>query len=71
MDYQGFQIEPFEGGRGLSHARLRRIDRKPMTVDGITLPTLEVGFACPDSDAAIAKRYLRLLRLRNNGPATS
>jgi hypothetical protein len=50
--YQGFQIEPFEAGRGLWHARLRRIDRKPMTIDGISLPTLEVGFAWPDSDAA-------------------
>jgi hypothetical protein len=63
--YQGFQIEPFEAGRGLWHARLRRIDRKPMTIDGISLPTLEVGFAWPDSDAAIAHAIVRIDQMKH------
>ncbi len=54
MDYDGFRIEPFEAGRGLWHARIRRVDLKPVVIDGVLFSTLEVGFAWSDRDAAIA-----------------
>ena len=54
MDYHGFKIESFEAGKGLWHARIRRADLKPMVIDGELFPTLEVGFAWSDRDAAVA-----------------
>jgi hypothetical protein len=53
-DYDGFRIEPFEAGRGLWHARIRRADLNPVIIDGVVFSTLEVGFAWSDPDAAIA-----------------
>ena len=53
-DYDGFRIEPFEAGRGLWHARIRRADLNPVVIDGVKFATLEVGFAWSDADAAIA-----------------
>ena len=53
-DYDGFKIEPFEAGRGLWHARIWRMDRKPVIIDGVSFSALEVGFAWSDPEAAIA-----------------
>jgi hypothetical protein len=36
-----------------------------MTIDGISLPTLEVGFAWPDSDAAIAHAIVRIDQMKH------
>ena len=52
--YQGYDIESFEAGRGLWHARIRRADKSPLVINGYAFPTLEVGFAWDDPDAAIA-----------------
>jgi hypothetical protein len=52
--YKGYDIESFEAGKGLWHARIRRADRKPVIIGGHPFPLLEVGFAWPEPDAAIA-----------------
>ena len=54
MIYGGFEIKSFEAGTGLWHARILRADQEPVVIDGISFPTLEVGFAWSDPDAAIA-----------------
>jgi S-ribosylhomocysteine lyase LuxS involved in autoinducer biosynthesis len=51
--YDGFDIESFEVGRNLWHARIRRADQQPVVIDGVPFPTLELGFAWPNADAAI------------------
>jgi hypothetical protein len=58
--YQGYQIEAFEAGRDLWHARIRRADAGPLVINGYAFPSLEVGFAWSDPDAAIAdaKRHI-------------
>ena len=53
MTYHGFQIEAFEAGKGLWHARIRREDYQPVVIDGVSFPVLELGFAWPDADAAV------------------
>ena len=60
MNYNGFQIETFEAGRGLWHARIRRADRTPVVIDGVSFPELEVGFAWTHADAAIADAKTRI-----------
>ena len=60
MNYDGFQIETFEMGRGLWHARIRREDFQPVIIDGVSFPELEVGFAWSDADAAIADARTRI-----------
>ncbi|HLZ02612.1 MAG TPA: hypothetical protein VKR55_10740 [Bradyrhizobium sp.] len=52
--YQEYDIESFEAGRGLWHARIRRTDSSPLVINGYAFPALEVGFAWSDPDAAIA-----------------
>jgi hypothetical protein len=54
MNYDGFQIESFEAGKGLWHARIRRADQEPVVIDGVLFSTLEVGFAWSSPDAAVA-----------------
>jgi hypothetical protein len=54
MIYGGFEIQSFEAGRGQWHARIQRIDLAPVVIDGLSFPTLEVGFSWPDPDAAMA-----------------
>ena len=54
MIYGGFEIQSFEAGRGQWHARIQRTDLAPVVIDGLSFPTLEVGFAWSDPDAAIA-----------------
>jgi hypothetical protein len=60
MNYDGFKIEAFEAGRGLWHARIRRTDLKPVIIDGVSFPELEVGFAWSDPGAAIADAKTRI-----------
>src|SRR5258708_39038203 len=62
--HEGFRIEPFEAGRGLWHARIRRADLKPVSIDGVSFSTLEVGFAWSDPDAAIADAKAQIDQLR-------
>ena len=63
-DHDGFRIESFEAGRGLWHARIRRIDRTPVVIDGVSFAALEVGFAWSDPDAAISDAKTQIARLR-------
>jgi hypothetical protein len=71
MNYDGFEIEPFEAGNGLWHARIRRADQKPVLIDGISFSALEVGFAWSDPDAAIADAKIQIdtLKLQRYGAA--
>ena len=63
--YQGYDIESFEVGRGLWHARIRRADKTPLVINGYAFPTLEVGFAWDDPDAAIADARRHIDRFRH------
>jgi hypothetical protein len=65
-DYNGFKIEPFEIGKGLWHARIRRADLTPVVIDGVLFSTLEVGFAWSDPDAAIGDAKTQIDRLKLN-----
>jgi hypothetical protein len=60
MNYEGFQIQAFEAGRGLWHARIRRADSQPVVIDGVSFPELEVGFAWSNAEAAIADAKTRI-----------
>ena len=60
MTYNGFQIDAFELGKGLWHARIRREDAEPVIIDGVSFPELEVGFAWSDPEAAIADAKTRI-----------
>jgi hypothetical protein len=60
MNYHGFQIEAFEAGKSLWHARIRRADQKPVIIDGVSFPALEVGFAWSNPDAAVADAKARI-----------
>jgi hypothetical protein len=70
-DHDGFQIEPFEAGSGLWHARIRRRDRKPVIIDGVLFSALEVGFAWSDAQAAIADAKTQIDRLNLHRYATA
>ncbi|QPF83746.1 hypothetical protein IC762_29245 [Bradyrhizobium genosp. L] len=67
MIYGGFEIKSFEVGKGQWHARVQRIDQKPVVIDGMPFPTLEIGFAWSDRDAAIsdATKLIDRLHPRN------
>ena len=67
MNYAGFQIESFEAGKDLWHARIRRLDREPVAIDGVLFSTLEVGFAWSDADAAIVDAKTQIDRLNRRG----
>jgi hypothetical protein len=71
MNYDGFEIEPFEAGRGLWHARIRRADLTPVVIDGVSFATLEVGFAWSDAAAAIADAKVQIDRLKLGRYATA
>ena len=60
MTYGGFNIEAFEAGKGLWHARIRREDFEPVVIDGVSFPELEVGFAWSNAEAAIADAKTRI-----------
>ena len=63
-DHDGFKIEAFEAGRGLWHARIRRADLKPVIIDGVSFPALEVGFAWFDAETAIADAKTQIDQLK-------
>jgi hypothetical protein len=71
MTYEGFAIESFEAGKGLWHARLRRADLKPVSIGGVSFSALEIGFAWPDPDAAIADAKNQIDRLNLKRYATA
>lgn len=68
--YDGYDIESFEAGKDLWHARIRRADLKPFLIDGALFPKVEVGFAWPSQDAAIAdaKHHIDRCKDRWTGP---
>lgn len=66
-DYDGFKIEPFEAGKDLWHARIRRMDLKPVTIDGVLFSALEVGFAWSNRDAAVADARTQIDHLNQRG----
>lgn len=72
MIYGSFEINSFEAGKGLWHARIQRADHAPVVIDGISFPTLEVGFAWSDPDAAIAhaKSHIDRYAHRYGAPPT-
>jgi hypothetical protein len=63
MNYHGFTIEPFEAGKDLWHARIRRADLKPIIIDGEPFSTLEIGFAWSNREAAIVDAMAHINRL--------
>ena len=71
MNYDGFQIESFEAGKGLWHARIRRADLEPVIIDGVSFPALEVGFAWSDPDTAIADAKTQIDHLKLKRYATA
>jgi hypothetical protein len=64
MIYGGFEIQSFEAGRGLWHARIQRADLEPVVIDGLSFPTLEVGFAWSNPEAAIADAIAHIDRFK-------
>ena len=64
MIYGGFEIQSFEAGRGLWHARIQRADQEPVVIDGMAFPTLEVGFAWSNPEAAIADAKAHIDRFK-------
>lgn len=66
-----FEIESFEMGKGLWHARFRRADRTPITIDGQSLPVVEIGFAWPSADVALADARAQIRRLSARFAAAS
>ena len=71
--YESYDIESFEAGRGLWHARIRRADNTPIIINGCAFPRLEVGFAWDDPDSAIddAKRHIDRFRHRWEAPGAT
>jgi hypothetical protein len=67
MTYNGFDIEAFEAGKGLWHAKIRREDFEPVIIDGVSFPELEVGFAWANAEAAIADAKTRIDYLNRRG----
>jgi hypothetical protein len=69
--YDGFDIESFEAGKGLWHARIRRADRQPVVIDGISFAALDIGFAWRDADEAIADAKSHIDRFGLSSKAVS
>ena len=70
-EHDGYSIECFEIGRGLWHARIQRADLKPVLLDGVTLSALEIGFAWPTPDDAIAHARTRIDRFKERYAAAA
>jgi hypothetical protein len=64
MIYGGFEIQSFEAGRGLWHARIQRADLEPVIIDGMSFPAVEIGFAWSNPEAAIADAKAHIDRFR-------
>jgi hypothetical protein len=67
-EYRNFEIESFEAGKGLWHARFRCSDLEPLLIDGIPLDSIEVGFAWPNPQSAIVDAIFQIDRLRQTMP---
>jgi hypothetical protein len=61
--YGEFQIETFEMGRGLWHARAHRTDGKPMLLEGAEFSEIQVGFSWPTAEQALVDAQAFLQRL--------
>ena len=61
--YSHFEIEAFEIGRDLWHARFRRVYLKPISIDGVPFEMLNIGVAWPTSAAAIADARTHIDRM--------
>jgi hypothetical protein len=70
MNYAGFQIESFEAGKDLWHARIRRLDQEPVAIDGVQFSALEMGFAWSEPDAAIADAKTQIDQLNRRRVTT-
>jgi hypothetical protein len=68
-DHNGYKIETFEAGKGLWHARIRRADLRPVVIDDVSFPALEIGFAWPDPETAIADAKAQIDLLNRRGVA--
>jgi hypothetical protein len=66
MKYRNFEIEAFQIGRGLWHARVRRDDHMPTVIDGIELEFLHVGLAWPTTEAALADAQQYIERMSSH-----
>ena len=55
MQYRNFEVESFEAGAGLWHARYRRADQIPIFIDGIKFDCLYGRIACLSPEAALAE----------------
>ncbi|WP_426440175.1 hypothetical protein [Bradyrhizobium genosp. P] len=73
MIYSGYEITSFEVGKGQWHARIQRTDLRPVVIDGISFPMLDIGFAWSDRDAAItdAKTQIDRFQQRNGKTMSS
>jgi hypothetical protein len=71
MIYAGFEIQSFEAGEGLWHARIQRADQESVVIDGLSFLTLEVGFAWGDPEAAIADAIAHIDRSSRRFAAVS
>lgn len=67
---EDYEIETFEMGRDLWHARLRRLDRLPISIDGVAFDILNVGVAWPTAQAAAADA-LQLIKRMNVQPRSA
>jgi hypothetical protein len=65
--YRDFEIEPFELGRGLWHARFGRADKQSIAIDGVLFSTLNTGLAWASPDAAVDDAKAAIDRLTNSG----
>src|ERR1700737_4606102 len=70
-DYDGFKIEPFEAGKGLWHARIRRGGLMPGIIDGVSFLNPPIRFAWSDPDTAIADAKTQIEHLRLKRYATA
>ncbi|ABQ33991.1 hypothetical protein BBta_1784 [Bradyrhizobium sp. BTAi1] len=46
------------------HARIRRVDMSPVVINGVSFPSVEVGFAWSDADRAVADAKSHIDRFR-------
>jgi hypothetical protein len=61
--YREFQIETFEAGRGLWHARALRADGEPILLDGTPFPEIHVGICWPALEQALLDAQAFLERI--------
>jgi hypothetical protein len=67
---EDFGIESFEAGRGRWHARIRRANQKPLIINGVAFPHLEVGSAWPTGRPRSGTHRLTLIVVSDHGHRT-